>query len=89
MPVGAIARKTRSKPSASTIPVTAAEDACLCSKSAEYLNRSGQTRDLDFTLKHVNDLPFVYMMKDDEVVAVTDGGKGETPLTDLTHAYHY
>jgi len=67
----------------------APEDACLCSKSAEYLNRSGQTRDLDFTLKHVDDLPFVYMMKDDEVVAVTDSGKGETPLTDLTHAYHY
>lgn len=69
----------------------APEDACLCSKSAEYLRRSGQTRDLDFTLSHINDLPFVYMMKDNEVVSLTDRGRGETQpsLADLTHEYQY
>jgi 2-phosphosulfolactate phosphatase len=69
----------------------APEDACLCSTSAEYLRRSGQTRDLDFTLSHINDLPFVYMMKDNQVVSLTDRGRGEAQLsmTDLTHEYQY
>ncbi|MGD0907615.1 MAG: 2-phosphosulfolactate phosphatase [Candidatus Acidiferrales bacterium] len=69
----------------------APEDACLCSQSAEYLRRSGQTRDLDFTLSHIDDLPFVYMMKDDEVVSLTDRGRGEIQpsLNDLTHEYQY
>jgi 2-phosphosulfolactate phosphatase len=43
-------------------------EACLCSKSVDYLRRSGQIRDLDFTLEHVNDLPHVFVMKDGEVV---------------------
>ena len=47
---------------------TAAVEACLCSKSVDYLRRSGQTRDLDFTLEHVNDLPHVFMMRNGEVV---------------------
>jgi 2-phosphosulfolactate phosphatase len=46
---------------------TASADACLCSKSVDYLRRSGQTRDLDFTLEHVDDLPRVFMMRDGEV----------------------
>jgi 2-phosphosulfolactate phosphatase len=46
-------------------------EACLCSKSVAYLRRSGQTRDLDFTLEHVNDLPHVFMMRDGEVVMVS------------------
>jgi 2-phosphosulfolactate phosphatase len=56
---------------------TAAADACLCSRSAEYLRRSGQTPDLDFTLAHVDDLPLVFLMKDGEVVLVSDDCKGE------------
>lgn len=43
-------------------------EACLCSKSVAYLRRSGQTRDLDFTLRHVNDLSQVFLMRDGEVV---------------------
>lgn len=43
-------------------------EACLCSKSVDYLRRSGQTRDLDFTLEHVSDLPHAFVMKDGEVV---------------------
>ena len=46
-------------------------EACLCSKSVDYLRRSGQTRDLDFTLEHVNDLPQVFVMKDGEVVTAS------------------
>ncbi len=60
---------------------TADADACLYSKSAEYLRRSGQTQDLDFTLEHVNDLPHVFMMRDGEVVAVADSGKVEMQLS--------
>ena len=60
---------------------TAAADACLCSRSAEYLLKSGQTMDLDFTLEHVDDLPHVFMMKDGEVVAVHDGRKVEMQLS--------
>ena len=60
---------------------TAAAEACLCSRSAEYLLKSGQTMDLDFTLEHVNDLPLVFMMKDGEVVAVPNGNKVELQLS--------
>jgi 2-phosphosulfolactate phosphatase len=60
---------------------TAEAEACLCSRSAEYLQKSGQTMDLDFTLEHVNDLPHVFMMKDGEVVAVPNGRKVEMQLS--------
>ena len=46
---------------------TAGVEACLCSKSVDYLRRSGQTQDLDFTLNHINDLPHVFRMRDGEV----------------------
>lgn len=36
--------------------------------SADYLRRSGQTRDLDFILTHVNDLDHIYRFEDGEVV---------------------
>ena len=52
---------------------TATVEACLCSKSVSYLRRSGQTKDLDFTLAHVNDLPDVFMVKDGEVARNTTG----------------
>jgi 2-phosphosulfolactate phosphatase len=55
-------------------------DACLVSRSAEYLRKSGQTMDLDFTLEHVNDLPMVFMMKDGEVVAIRKGAKVEVQI---------
>jgi len=42
--------------------------ACAVFQSADYLRRSGQTRDLDFTLSHVDDLDASYTVEDGEVV---------------------
>jgi 2-phosphosulfolactate phosphatase len=44
---------------------------CGEGKSAEYLRRSGQIKDLDFILRHVNDLNFAFSVKNDEIVKVT------------------
>jgi 2-phosphosulfolactate phosphatase len=44
---------------------------CGEGKSAEYLRRSGQIKDLDFVLGHVNDLNSVLSIKKDEIVKVT------------------
>jgi 2-phosphosulfolactate phosphatase len=43
---------------------------CGEGKSAEYLRRSGQIKDLDFILRHVNDLNSVLSIKNDEIVKV-------------------
>jgi len=43
-------------------------EACLISKSVDYLMRSKQLDDLDFVLSHVNDLVAVHALDDDEVV---------------------
>jgi hypothetical protein len=40
------------------------------SKSAGYLKRSGQLDDLDFVLRHINDLDAVLGVDDDEVLRV-------------------
>ncbi len=45
---------------------------CGEGKSAEYLRRSGQSKDLDFILRHVNDLNSVLSIKKDEIVKVTN-----------------
>ncbi len=47
-------------------------EAALCGKSAEYLRRSGQTKDLEFILAHINDLRGAYEMRNGEVVALPD-----------------
>jgi 2-phosphosulfolactate phosphatase len=60
---------------------TAAAEASLCSRSAEYLRKSGQTADLDFTLEHVNDLPLVFLMRNGEVVTVPEDAKLEMQLS--------
>jgi 2-phosphosulfolactate phosphatase len=60
---------------------TAAAEASLCSRSAEYLRKSGQTPDLDFTLEHVNDLPLVFLMRNGEVVTVPEDSKLEMQLS--------
>jgi 2-phosphosulfolactate phosphatase len=39
------------------------------SRSVDYLRRSGQLRDLDFILAHLNDLDRVFAVEDGEVVA--------------------
>lgn len=36
--------------------------------SAAYLKRSGQTRDLDFVLTHVDDLHCVHQFIDDQII---------------------
>src|ERR1035437_4308438 len=41
---------------------------CGEGKSAEYLHRSGQIRDLNFILRHVNDLNSALAVKNDEIV---------------------
>lgn len=43
-------------------------NACAAYQSAEYLRRSRQTRDLDFTLSHINDLDASYTVENGEVV---------------------
>jgi 2-phosphosulfolactate phosphatase len=45
---------------------------CGEGKSAEYLRRSGQTRDLDFILRHVNDLNSPLRIKNNEIVKATN-----------------
>jgi 2-phosphosulfolactate phosphatase len=44
---------------------------CGEGKSAEYLRRSGQIKDLDFILKHINDLKSALSVKNDEIVKAT------------------
>jgi 2-phosphosulfolactate phosphatase len=39
-------------------------------KSAEYLRNSGQTKDLEFILAHVNDLDSAFMIERDEIVRI-------------------
>ena len=45
---------------------------CAEGKSAEYLRKTGQTKDLDFILRHINDLNLPLTVKDDEIVKVSD-----------------
>ena len=43
----------------------ASPDVCAVGKSAEYLRKSGQTRDLEFILAHVDDLDSAFTLKHD------------------------
>ncbi len=45
-------------------------ESCLEGKSAEYLRKTGQTRDLEFIRTHVNDLDSAFIFIHDEVVRV-------------------
>lgn len=47
------------------VPVTA----CAAGRSAAYLRRTGQERDIEFVLSRVDDLDGVFVMKGDELVA--------------------
>lgn len=44
--------------------------ACLCSRSVDFLKRTGQFRDLGFILAHIDDLNQVFEVRDGEVRAV-------------------
>jgi len=45
---------------------------CAEGKSAEYLRKTGQTRDLDFILRHVNDLDMTLVVRNDEITGIKD-----------------
>lgn len=49
------------------------------SKSADYLRRSGQVRDLDFILAHINDLHSAFMMHGNEL-AIAPGSEDNSVL---------
>jgi 2-phosphosulfolactate phosphatase len=44
--------------------------ACLCSRSVDFLKRSGHMMDLDFILGHIDDLPQVFEIRNGEVKAI-------------------
>lgn len=47
-------------------------EACAEFRSAEYLRRGGHTRDLDFTVSHINDLDAIFAVENSEVVRTAD-----------------
>jgi 2-phosphosulfolactate phosphatase len=48
---------------------------CAEGKSAEYLRKTGQVKDLDFILRHVNDLNSLLAVKNDEIVKIANSAK--------------
>ncbi len=57
-------------------------EAALSSKSADYLRQSGQTKDLEFILAHINDLRGAYEVRNSEVVALPGYEAGFAASTD-------
>jgi 2-phosphosulfolactate phosphatase len=53
--------------------------AILVSKSVDFLRRTGQLKDLDFILSHINDLPMVFVQEAGEVFAVASSESIPTP----------
>ncbi len=49
-------------------------EAIVGGKSADYLRRSGQLKDLDFVLSHINDLDAVFTVEHDEVMLAPAAG---------------
>ncbi len=47
-------------------------EACLNGNSANYLRRSGQLKDLDFILSHINDLDGAFALGNNEIIEVFD-----------------
>jgi 2-phosphosulfolactate phosphatase len=45
---------------------------CAEGKSAAYLRKSGQLRDLEFILRHVNDLDMTLVVRNDEITRIKD-----------------
>jgi 2-phosphosulfolactate phosphatase len=45
-------------------------DAFVGGKSVEYLRRSGQLKDLEFILTHINDLNEAFLVQDDQIVLI-------------------
>jgi 2-phosphosulfolactate phosphatase len=65
-------------------------EACLNGNSANYLRRSGQLKDLDFILSHINDLDGAFVLKNDEIIEVFDGvmslGRARGSLSNFAEA---
>jgi 2-phosphosulfolactate phosphatase len=45
-------------------------EACLCSRSVDFLKRTGRLPDLDFILEHIDDLRQVFEIRNGEVKAI-------------------
>lgn len=62
-------------------------EAALNGKSADYLKRSGQLKDLEFILTHINDLSAAFVMRGDElVVAPAEEPEPVTTRTSVKNA---
>jgi 2-phosphosulfolactate phosphatase len=46
-------------------------EACLCSRSVDFLRRTDQLRDLNFVLTHINDLNAVFTVENGEVKMIS------------------
>src|SRR5262249_10114909 len=46
-------------------------EACLVSRSVDFLKRTGREQDLDFILSHIDDLPAPYVVDNGEVHELT------------------
>ena len=47
-------------------------EACADGNSAAYLRRSGQSKDLDFVLQHINDVDKVFLVRDGRIITLAD-----------------
>ena len=57
--------------------------ACLCSRSIDFLRRTGQLGDLEFILAHIDDLDDVFEVRDGEVRVIRGPERGNSrPLCD-------
>jgi 2-phosphosulfolactate phosphatase len=61
-------------------------EACLVSKSVDYLRRSGQLDDLDFILDHLNDVNSAHAIHRGEVVCASAADGAEVTVADAVHA---
>jgi 2-phosphosulfolactate phosphatase len=50
-------------------------EACWCSNSVDFLRRTGQLRDFDFILEHVDDLRDIFAVQDGEVQMINAAGR--------------
>lgn len=65
-------------------------EACLNGNSANYLRRSGQLKDLDFILSHINDLDGAFVLGNNEIIEIFDEatatGRAKGSLSNLVEA---
>jgi 2-phosphosulfolactate phosphatase len=54
-------------------------DACLCSRSVDFLRRTGRLSDLDFILAHIDDLRAVFAVRNGEVQMIPEEESSTSP----------